>query len=127
MQKEAGTKQKISKDTLSKLLADLYQWRYSRLYNETEKYLSFYSTDFVRNDGMKYDYFKKYKTRIFKKKEKKKIIFNNIDVIPYPNVDDTFQITFKEFYTSNSFSFEGNKILIVKIDKDNNFKILTEK
>ena len=76
---------------------------------------------------MKYDYFTKNKTRIFNKKEKKKIIFNDIDVIPYPNTNNTFQVTFKEFYTSSSFSFEGNKILIVKIDKDNNFKILTEK
>lgn len=123
----SNTKQEVSKATLSKILANLYEWRYSWLYNETEKYLSFYSTDFVRNDGMKYDYFKKYKTRIFNKNEKKKIIFNNIDVIQYPNTDDTFQITFKEFYTSSSFSFEGNKILIVKTDKDNNFKILTEK
>lgn len=121
------TKQNISKDTLSQILSGLYKWRYSWLYNKTQDYLSFYSPDFVREDGMKYKRFKQYKTRIFKKKEKKKIIFNNINVIPYPNTKDTFQITFKEFYTSSSFQFEGNKILMVKIDKDNSFKIFTEK
>ena len=118
---------KAPKKMLAQILANLYAWRYAWLYNDTKKYLSFYSDDFVRHDGMKYSRFVKYKTRIFKKQEKKKIIFNDINVIPYPNSSDIFQITFKEFYTSNSFQFEGNKILMVKVDANNNFKIFTEK
>ncbi|MCD6172501.1 MAG: L,D-transpeptidase family protein, partial [Sulfurimonas sp.] len=114
------TIQKVPKTTFSKLLAGLYEWRYNWLYNNTKKYLSFYSTDFIRDDGMKYSKFIQYKTRIFQKGEKKKIIFNNINIIPYPNNSNIFQITFKEFYTSNNFKFEGNKILMVKIDKNNN-------
>ncbi len=124
---ESTTKQNISKEILSKLLAGLYEWRYSWLYNETQKYLSFYSSDFIRSNGMKYEQFKKYKTRIFDKAEKKKIIFNNINVIPYPNAENTFKITFKQYYTSKSFYFEGDKILMVRVDSDNNFKIFTEK
>ncbi|MDB2562175.1 L,D-transpeptidase family protein [Sulfurimonas sp.] len=116
-----------SKKVLAKILADLYEWRYSWLYNDTKKYLSFYSSDFVRDDGMKYSRFVKYKTRIFKKEERKTIIFNDINVIPYPKNKDIFQITFKEFYNSSSFKFEGNKILIVKINEGHNFQILTEK
>ena len=76
---------------------------------------------------MKHSRFIQYKTRIFNKQERKKIIFNDINVIPYPKSENIFQVTFKEFYTSSSFQFEGNKILMVKIDKDDNFKILTEK
>ena len=76
---------------------------------------------------MKHSRFIQYKTRIFNKQERKKIIFNNINVIPYPKYKDIFQVTFKELYSSSSFQFEGNKILMVKIDKDDNFKILTEK
>lgn len=119
--------QRTSKEKLSKLLAGLYAWRYSWIYNDTKKYLSFYSQDFIRHDGMNYNNFAKYKTRIFAKDEKKKIIFSNINILPYPNTTDTFQITFKEFYTSDSFTFEGNKVLMVKIDKDNHFYIFTEK
>lgn len=120
-------KNETSKKTFAKILADLFQWRYAWLYNDIETYISFYAKNFVRNDGRKYDAFVRYKTRIFKKNEKKKIIFNDINVVPYPNSKGVFQITFKEFYTSPSFKFEGNKVLIVKVDKNNNFKILTEK
>lgn len=120
-------KKNVSKETLAKILAQLYEWRYSWIYNDTEKYLSFYSEDFVRYDGMQYPRFIKYKTRIFNKNEKKTIIFNNINVIPYPNTKDVFQITFKEYYASSSFTFEGNKVLMVRVDENNNFKIFTEK
>ncbi len=120
-------KQKISKEVLANILANLYQWRYSWLYNDTKGYLSFYSTNFIREDGMKYDNFIRYKTRIFNKNENKKIIFNNINVVSYPNSLNIFQITFKEFYSSTSFQFEGDKVLMVKLDKNNNFKIFTEK
>lgn len=117
----------VSKKVLAKILANLYEWRYSWIYNDTQKYLSFYSPNFIRDDGMNYSRFTQYKTRIFNKKERKKIIFNNINVIPYPANQDVFQVTFKEFYSSSSFQFEGNKILMVKVDKDNSFQILTEK
>ncbi len=120
-------KQSVSKKTLSKLLAELYKWRYSWLYNDTKQYLSFYSNNFIRDDGMTYEKFIKYKTRLFNKKEKKKIIFNNISIIPYPSSPNIFKITFKELYSSKSFKFEGNKVLMVKIDKNNSFKIVTEK
>ncbi len=118
--------EEIPKEKLSKILASLYEWRYSWIYSETEKYLNFYAQNFVRADGMKYKYFKKYKTRIFKKKETKKIIFNDINVVAYPNHKNIFRITFKEFYNSSSFKFEGNKVLMIKLE-NNNFKIFTEK
>ena len=117
----------ISKDKLALILAQLYQWRFAWLYNDIESYLKFYHNDFVRNDGIKLESFKSYKKRIFKKIEKKSIIFNDINIIPYPNTEDTYEITFKEFYKSDTFSFSGNKTLIIKLDQNNNIKILTEK
>jgi len=117
----------VNKDTLSSILSQLYAWRYAWLYNDIQSYLSFYSNDFVRNDGMSFESFKSYKTRVFKKIEKKSIIFQNINVIPYPSAKNTFEITFKEYYKSDTFSFTGYKTLIVKIDKNQNIKILTEK
>jgi len=119
--------QDISKETLANILSSLYQWRYAWLYNDVETYLSFYANDFVRFDGMKYDRFKNYKTRIFKKTEKKTIIFNDINVLPYPNTENIYQITFKEYYKSDSFQFTGDKTLMVRLTSDNKLKIFTEK
>jgi murein L,D-transpeptidase YafK len=80
----------------------------------------------MRVDGMNFNRFKAYKTRIFNKKETKEIIFNEINVIPYPNGGNLYKISFKEQYKSNSFTFTGDKVLMVKII-DNSMKIITEK
>ncbi|WP_345991909.1 L,D-transpeptidase family protein [Sulfurimonas sp. HSL-1716] len=116
-----------SKDDLSVILANLYKWRYSWIYNDLKTYLSFYDESFKRFDGMQINDFKKYKTRIFNKNEKKSIVFTNISVIPYPNYEkNIYEISFNETYRSDSFSFSGNKKLIVQLS-DTAFKILTER
>jgi murein L,D-transpeptidase YafK len=122
---EKSVNKNTSKKKLSKVLANLFAWRYSWIYNDIDSYLNFYSPKFKRFDGMNYKQFTKYKTRIFNKNEKKSIIFNNINVIPYPDTKDIFKIAFKEKYKSNSFSFTGNKVLIVKLSA-NKFNIITE-
>jgi murein L,D-transpeptidase YafK len=76
---------------------------------------------------MNFKTFKQYKTRIFKKAEKKTILFNNINIIPYPNHKNTYEVTFKELYASKSFKFTGNKTLIVELKEDNKMQIITEK
>jgi len=119
--------QNVSKEKLALILSQLYRWRYSWLYNDINGYLNFYSHDFVKNNTMDLKQFKRYKTRIFKKKEKKTILFKYINVIPYPSSSNVYQITFQEIYKSDSFKFTGNKTLIVKIEKDNQMKIFTEK
>ncbi|MGE4396177.1 MAG: murein L,D-transpeptidase family protein [Sulfurimonas sp.] len=124
---DAKVKQNISKDTLSSILAQLYSWRYSWIYDDIEGYLSFYSPEFVRSDGMNIEEFRKYKTRVFKKVEKKTIIFNDINVLPYPNTSNIYQINFKEFYKSDTFKFTGDKTLVIELGEDNKIKILTEK
>ena len=120
-------KKYISKNILSSILSQLYTWRYAWLYSDIDNYLKFYDLEFIRYDGMNIKKFTNYKTRIFKKGEDKSIIFNNINVIPYPNTNNIFQITFKEFYKSDTYKFTGNKTLIVRINEDNKMKILTEK
>lgn len=119
-------KKDISKKKLSILLSQLYRWRYTWLYNDIQEYLGFYSKNFMRFDGMKYKAFANYKKRIFKKQEKKKIIFTDINIIPYPGTQNLYKISFKEFYKSTSFKFTGNKVLMAKLI-DNKIKILTEK
>jgi murein L,D-transpeptidase YafK len=114
------------KQKLTNVLSQLYAWRYAWIYNDTKKYLSFYDSAFKRFDGLNLRNFKKYKTRLFNKEESKTIIFKNINVIPYPNKKNTFKITFDELYNSNSFSFSGEKSLIVKLE-NSHLKIITEK
>ncbi len=118
---------KVDKEVLASLLAQLYKWRFFWIYNDTQGYLSFYTEDFKRYDGMNFERFKKYKSRIFKKNESKNIIFNDIVIIPYPDTDNIYQITFKEFYSSRSYKFIGEKVLMVRVDDANNMKIFTEK
>lgn len=120
-------KQEISKEVLSNLLSQLFSWRYAWKYNDFQTYINFYAPEFVRSDGMNYDKFKKYKKRVFNKIEKRSIIFTNINVTPYPNTSDIYELTFKEFYKSDTFKFTGDKVLIVKLGPDSKIKILTEK
>lgn len=122
---DTKVKQDVSKKTLATLLAQLYDWRYSWIYDDINGYLSFYSSEFVRDDGMNFKDFKSYKTRIFQKNERKSIIFNDINIFPYPNTPDIYQIDFKEFYKSDTYKFTGNKTLIVKFE-NKKMKILTE-
>ena len=124
--KKEESKDAIDKKALSSILSKLYSWRYSWIYNDIKSYLNYYSPDFVRYDGMSYKRFLKYKERIFKKDEKKEIIFNNVNVLPYPNSSNIYKISFKERYRSKSFEFTGDKVLIVKYD-NNEIKIITEK
>ncbi len=119
-------KDNANKAVLAKVLASLFAWRYSWIYNDIDKYLSFYAPKFKRFDGMTLAQFKKYKTRIFNKQEKKSIIFQDINVIPYPDTKNIFKIAFKEKYKSKSFSFNGKKVLIVKLT-DDKFNIITER
>ena len=76
---------------------------------------------------MNFERFKNYKTRVFKKIEKRVIIFTNINVIPYPNSNNIYQLTFNELYKSDTFEFNGEKVLILKLEPNNKIKILTEK
>lgn len=124
---ENSSGQRVDRETLAILLSQLYTWRYAWLYNKTQLYLKFYDKSFVRSDGMKFANFKKYKARIFKKSGKKTILFQDINVLAYPNNKNLYQIMFKEYYKSNYFEFSGSKILVVKFLKNKKFKILTEK
>ena len=65
----SSTKNLISKDTLSTILSNLYTWRYAWKHNDIIKYLTFYSDDFKKTDGIKFDIFKKNKEFVFQRKE----------------------------------------------------------
>ena len=119
--------QEVSKEDISIILSSVFQWRDAWKYSNVEKYLSFYAEDFRRTNGQDLEKFAIFKKRIFSKKEDKKIIFSNINVIPYPNDQNKkiFKVTMNEFYQTATYKFDGKKELYVEI-KNGEFKILTE-
>ena len=117
----------VTKETLASILSQFFTWRYAWLKNNVNNYLSFYDYSFIRFDGMKYSKFSHYKKRIFNKKEKKKIFFSKINVIPYPGKKkNLFLISFHEKYHTVSYSFEGEKSLIISFNQ-NKIRIITER
>ena len=117
----------IKKEDLSKILADFYVWKNAWKVSDAEQYLGFYSKEFKRFDGMGYEDFAQNKRRIFKKNEKKEIIFSNVNIAPYPNNanKNLFRISFFEDYRAPSYSFRGEKELYVEL-KDSKMQILAE-
>jgi len=117
-----------AKEEFVSLLSNLYQWRQAWKENDIEKYLSFYDPSFKHANTRSFKNFKRYKTRIFKKLESKRILFTKINIIPYPmsHKENVYLITFKENYQSSSYSFDGYKELYVHL-QNNKFSILAEK
>ena len=119
--------QEVSKEDISIILTSVFQWRDAWKYSDVEKYLSFYAEDFKRTNGQNLEKFSVFKKRIFSKKESKKIVFSDINVIPYPNDQNKkiFKVSMNEFYQTATYEFNGKKELYVEI-KNGEFKILTE-
>lgn len=124
---DSSLKQWVNPTAYSAILASLYQWKSAWAYNDLETYLSFYDSSFRRSDGMNFSQFSSYKERIFAKDESKSIVFNNINIIPYPGEKrNLFWVTFNQLYISDSHRYEGEKSLLVRLNNDQSVSILTE-
>ncbi|HID0730155.1 TPA: L,D-transpeptidase family protein [Campylobacter jejuni] len=124
-------KEKIiaKKDQIASLLADLFTWKLAWTNSDTNTYLSFYDEqEFKRFDKMKFEQFASMKKSIFSRKEDKKIKFSDINISPYPNLENEtmYRISFYEDYYTKNYQFRGDKILYVKIDSKGKMKILAE-
>ncbi len=118
----------VTKEQISILLAQLYQWRNSWKYNDFKTYISYYSPTFIRYDGVTFHAFKRFKEELFSRKQKKRIDFKDISIIPYPNRfnETRFLITFHETYKTRHLHFQGQKELYVTFN-GSSFSILSEK
>jgi len=125
---EDGRLRKVSKENLALILSSIYSWLASWRDNQFKTYLSFYAKEFKRFDGNGFDWFKKYKKNIFKKRERKKIFITNINISPYPNSYDNklFLVIFDEEYKTSSFNWKGKKKLFIKLI-NRKMKIVIEK
>lgn len=122
-----------TKDEIASILANLFQWKEAWQKGDFEKYISFYSPDFRRTDGTRYDRYKSYKKRIFEKKEVKQINFSQINITPYPNEEGKrlFRISFDQEYAAFNgekltYRSNGKKELYVVLNGKEKFLILLE-
>lgn len=126
---EEKEKIRAKKEQVASLLADLFTWKLAWTNNDTHTYLSFYDEqEFKRFDKMKFEQFASMKKSIFSRKEDKKIKFSDINISPYPNLENEtmYRISFYEDYYTKNYQFKGNKILYVRIDSKGKMKILAE-
>jgi len=116
-----------TKEDMSAILSNIFQWRESWKNSDIESYLSFYSSEFKKANGQSLLQFADYKKRVFKKNERKTILFSNINVIPYPNElnKKLFKVIMDEKYKTKTYRFNGKKELYIELLDDKIF-ILTE-
>jgi murein L,D-transpeptidase YafK len=119
---------KTTPEEMAIVMSNIYSWREAWKNSKVDKYLSFYDTTFKRFDGRGIEQFSKMKRRIFQRGGQKTIIFNNFEIILYPNEKNEriFKVTFDEDYRSKYTNFKGKKELYVKL-VDDKMKILAEK
>lgn len=117
----------VTKKDMATILASIFQWKEAWRDSNIQEYISFYSNDFKRDDGLNFQSFLKFKKDIFSKYEPKKIEFNNINISPYPNSmgKKIYRVIMDENYSSPSVIFKGKKELFVEI-QNNQVKILAE-
>ncbi|ENT9968648.1 murein L,D-transpeptidase family protein [Campylobacter coli] len=126
---EEKEKVRAKKEDIAALLADLFAWKLAWTDSDINTYLNFYDEkQFKRFDKMKFEQFASMKKSIFSRKEDKKIKFSDINISPYPNVENEtmYRISFYEDYYTKNYQFKEDKILYVKIDSKGKMKILAE-
>lgn len=118
----------VDKETMSELLAQIFNWRNSWKYSDIERYLSFYHEDFRRFDGSGLRAFSQMKRRIFARDEDKKILFKDLMVVPYPDekYESMFRVSYYQVYETKNHQFRGNKEIYLTF-KDKKMKILVER
>ncbi len=86
---EEKEKVRAKKEDIAALLADLFAWKLAWTDSDINTYLNFYDEkQFKRFDKMKFEQFASMKKSIFSRKEDKKIKFSDINISPYPNVEN---------------------------------------
>ena len=113
---------------ISTILSNIYAWKHAWESSNFNKYISYYNAKFKRFDNQSLRSFSRFKRNIFRKGQKKTILFKDIEIIPYYFADNEkyFRIRFFEEYRSPSYNFKGNKELYVSLN-NKTMSILVEK
>jgi len=122
-----GHLKKVQKRDLAIILSSIYKWLAYWRNNQFKQYISFYSKEFKKDDGKNFTQFREYKSKIFRRKDKKKIFITDVNISPYPNNyrRNIFLVSFYENYKTSSFHWAGQKVLFVEV-VGNQIKIIIE-
>lgn len=115
---EEKEKVRAKKEDIAALLADLFAWKLAWTDSDINTYLNFYDEkQFKRFDKMKFEQFASMKKSIFSRKEDKKIKFSDINISPYPNVENEtmYRISFYEDYYTKTINLKGIKSYMLKL------------
>jgi len=106
-----------NKQKIATILKEIFKWRYAWKYNQIDKYLSFYDKKhFKKENRYGFRYFSYMKKNIFNNQKQKILKFKNLEIIPYPSKDkNIYKVSFYEIFKSGHHSFEGEKILYLKL------------
>lgn len=123
-----------SKDEVANILSQIYLWKDAWEKGDFDNYIAFYSSEFKKPNGVNYEAYRKYKSRIFSKNEDKQIKISQIDVTPYPNEEAKrlFRVSFHQEYTAFnknkevSYRSNGKKELYLQLLEDGSISILLE-
>ncbi len=90
-------------------------WRHAWESINTKKYLSFYSSDFINNEGMNYDAFRNYKEKV---NSNKKSILIKVErtaiLLPQDHENKLAVVRFDQRYQSNNYKSDSRKLLYLK-------------
>jgi len=103
------------KESAKELRNFLNSWRQSWESVNTKKYLSFYSSSFVNNEGMSYNAFKQHKERTNRSKKFIRVRIENLAILmPPEHSGDVAVARFEQRYNSNNFKSDSKKIFYLK-------------
>lgn len=108
------------------LVTTVADWRRDWEKANTEGYLSYYSTQFVSNDGLDKQAFSQYKREVNASKTDIDIKLHDISIFRYPAEQEMALITFTQRYSSNNFQAVSRKQQFWKKDTDAGWQILHE-
>jgi len=106
---------KASAESVQEIRNFMDAWRQAWESGNTEKYLSYYSKDFINSDGMNFDAFKRHKERI---NRGKKFIQVKVDqmaiVFPQEREGRVAVVRFIQQYRSDNFEDDSKKLFYLK-------------
>jgi len=111
----AFVKESSRKESVQEIRNFMDAWRQAWESGNTEKYLSYYSKDFINSDGMNFDAFKRHKERI---NRGKKFIQVKVDqmaiVFPQEREGRVAVVRFIQQYRSDNFEDDSKKLFYLK-------------
>lgn len=97
------------------LTAFVDDWRKAWESRSVQKYMSFYSPEFVSADGMSYQAFKKHKEKVNRGKAFIRVATENLMILLPPEREGKVAVArFHQKYESSNFKTESNKILYLR-------------